>query len=1684
MNHAATKHGVEPVAIVGMSCRLPGDANSAEEFWQFLLDGGQATGPIPPERWEPYAAAARRATSQGGFITDAAGFDAEFFGVTPREAELMDPQQRIMLEVVWQALEHAGIPPSSLAGTDAGVFVGVGSDDYGRQMLEDLPRIEAWTGIGAAMCAVANRISYVLDLRGPSMAVDTACSASLVAIHLACTSVRAGESTVAIAAGVNLIAGPGLTMVLDAAGATAPDGRSKSFDASADGYGRGEGCGVLVLKRLSDAQRDRDRILAVIRGSAVNQDGRTNGIMAPSGPAQEHVVRQALRQAQIAPETVDYVEAHGTGTRTGDPIEVGALSNVYGRTGADGPCLIGSVKANIGHLEAGAGAAGVLKTVLALSRGELPPSVNFTTPNPEIPWDTCGLAVARERQPWPDRGPVRRAAVSSFGYGGTVGHVVLEQAPSRDAATVSDDPLPVYALSGVAPKAVRDYARRLADWLDGPGAQVNLGDVAHTLLVRRTHLPYRAAVVAADRAELRAKLCELGDDDIVRAIPADPVLVFSGHGSQWLGMGRELLATEPVFADVIDQLATPFAEELGWTPREALAADDLGGVDRIQPLIFAMQVGLAALWRSYGVRPAAVIGHSVGEIAAAVTAGAFDAQDGARLICRRSKLLRRVAGKGAMAMVPLPFDTVAERLAGRTDVTAAIAASPQSTVVSGTPDAVRELTDGWTATGRMVRPVASDVAFHSGQMDPLLDELAVAVDFAVSAPEIPMYSTALVDPRTPTRHDGRYWAANLRNPVRLASAVSAAAQDGHRCFVEVSSHPVVTHSIGETLDEAGVRDASVTATLRRDQPEQTTFLESLAELHRNGGTVDWSRRALGDLVTLPTIAWQHRPYWYTPSRLSRTGHDVDAHTLLGDPVHIAGVPSLRIWQTDLDHDSRPYPGSHPIHGVEIMPAAVLLNTFLAATGAATLTDISLRTPISVTSPRQVQVVHQDNGVRLASRLLDGDATADTWVTHTTGAASDAVLGGRFDVEGALARHREKLDPGAVLARLHEVGVADTGFHWKVERLTGADDGLLATVSAGNATWAALFDAILTVAPLAFPGEALLRMPSYVRELAVTGKPPKQSIVEVRLRGGDVVDVAVADRAGRLVARMAGVRFTPLGDDSSAPRSARRLVHRIEWVPLESDAEKPARRVTLVGRAPELARQFHEHFTVTAAAEPEELSGVPLASDVLVLPPVVPEDAIAGQAVDYAWRVAQTAQALAGSNADTRLWVVTTGLRETTDAGILAQAPAWGIGRVVAGEHPELWGGLVDLPTTPDSKDFDALASVLRARPNEDVISIRSGAAEVSRLVPIADTPVRPALACRTDAAYLITGGLGVLGLEVAGWLVGRGARDLILAGRTALPDRDTWDSVTDPMARHRIDAIRALEALGVNIRTVAMDITDFAVSRRQLDELPPIRGVVHAAGVLDNQLLQTLDEHSLRRVMWPKVAGAITLHRLFPPGSLDFLALFSSNGQLLGLTGQASYAAGNAFLDALARHRRTDTVSLAWTSWRGMGMSVSDAVDQELLDRGVGDISATEAFQAWALASQYAEPHIVVMPTVALEPGTRVRPILRLLEFESADGSGAADSGVELSGLASDELRERLADEVAQQVSTEMKLPAADLDVRRPLSELGLDSVMTVAIRRRLEKRLGVDIPATLLWTHPTVTAVADYLAERFETAS
>ncbi|XXT16878.1 SDR family NAD(P)-dependent oxidoreductase [Sorangium sp. So ce429] len=890
---AAAEVDEAPLAIVGMACRFPGGADSPDALWELLARGGDAVSEVPAERWDAAAyydpdpdAAGKTYVREGAFLAETPDrFDARFFGISPREASHIDPQHRLLLEIIWEALEDAGVVPDDEPLT--GVFVGIGPSDYAllQRAREGLGALNAYTLSGTFTSFSAGRLSHALGLEGPSMAVDTACSSSLAAIHLACQSLRSGECRVAVAGGVHLMLSPYLYVYLSRLRALSPDGRCKTFSAGADGYGRGEGCGMVVLKRLSDAQREGDRILAVIRGSAVNSDGRSSGITVPSGQAQQAVVRKALASARLSPGDIDYVEAHGTGTALGDPIEIDALAAVFGERRPEGrPLKVGSVKTNIGHLEAAAGVAGLMKVVLALRRGELPAQLHASALSPHIPWAEIPIAVTAAAEAWPRAGRTRRAGVSAFGMSGTNVHVVLEEAPEAAAPPADAEVrLALLPLSARSPAALTALAETYSGLLRGApaGEGARLADVAYTASVRRRHHERRAAVVGRSREELAEALDAFARGESHPAVahgqaapglPPRVVFVFPGQGQQWAGMGQQLLREEPVFRAALEACEPLVQRHAGFSLLGELAAPEatsrLDRTEVAQPAIFAVQVALAALWRSLGVAPDAVLGHSVGEVAAAHVAGVLTLEEAIRLAVSRGQLAQRVSGLGRMASVALPAAEAESALAGHEDrLSIAAINDSRSVVLSGDVAALEAVVERLQQRQVPCRMLRVHYASHCPQMAPLQHELRRALgDLAPARASVPVYSTVTGARASGEELDAAYWASNLREPVQFARAMSAALDDGHEIFLEVSPHPALLSSLQQCIAD---RDAAAHAlfTLRRDQEEQQSVLQALGALYAHGYPVSWERLypSGGRCVPLPSYPWQRERYWLEES---------------------------------------------------------------------------------------------------------------------------------------------------------------------------------------------------------------------------------------------------------------------------------------------------------------------------------------------------------------------------------------------------------------------------------------------------------------------------------------------------------------------------------------------------------------------------------------------------------------------------------------------------------------------------------------------------------------------------------------------------------------------------------------------------------------------------------------------------
>ncbi|KAH6695965.1 polyketide syntase 2 [Leptodontidium sp. MPI-SDFR-AT-0119] len=1737
-------HGREDIAVVGMACRLAGNNNSPGELWKYVLEQKVASGEIPPLRWEAYSRRDSRnpkvlkdTTSKGYFLHNIEDFDCVFFGISPKEALLMDPQQRISLEVAWEALEDAGIPPQSLAGSNTACFMGVNSDDYSKLLLEDLPGVEAWMGIGTAYCGVPNRISYLMDLRGPSTAVDAACASSLVAIHHGRQSLLAKETDLAIVGGVNAMCGPGLTRVLDKAGAISKDGTCRSFDHEANGYGRGEGAAIIILKRHSDALRDSDNVLAVLKGSAVGQDGRTNGIMAPNGIAQEAVARTAL--GQIDPLSIQYVEAHATSTSMGDPVEITAMSNLYGKNRpASSPCYIGSVKPNVGHLEAGAGGVGFIKAVMALRNGTIPPQANLNSLNQKIDWENAGIKVPQQVTNWPAVNGAKRAAICSYGYGGTVSHAVIEQAPPvmrMKTAIKQDDEPTILLLTSTHDKRISLFASSLHDWMTGNGGEVSSSSIGATLAARRGHHDFRAAIVTQTRKEATDLLSSYAKGNNTSQLITSRVMdktdtrvvwMFSGHGAQWADMGKELLANEPVFRNAIEDLAPRIQAEAGFCAIQALSAGDISSTDRVQILTYAVQVALASLLESKGAKPDAIIGHSVGEIAAAVVADALTPDEGAIIVCRRAMLYRQVMGKGAMCLVNLPICQASQLLEGRLDIYPAIDSSPSSCVVAGTVTAVKEFSSICEQEKVKVFQVNSDVAFHTPLLNPIAEPLLeVLRDISPKAPNIPLYSTATKDPREQAPRDGCYWLQNTLSPVLLKSTVRAAVDDGYRIFMEVSSHPVISHSVNETVMDMDVEEYLVTPTLLRNKPARLCLLKSLATLWSKGASIDWKSYFSGVewAKDVPKTQWQHTPFWKKVEAGTRTAsqlHDVDSHTLVGQRIPVAGETKT-VFTTKLEESTKPFPGNHPLHGTEIVPAAVLFNTFLAATGTQTLSNIHLRVPVAISAPRDVEVIADGDSVRIMSRLIPTGtekAEADpnsSWLTHITASmkSNAPAEGSSLDIASIEFRIETELKSSFSIDYLLDVGVPEMGFPWTVTRHVGNTEEMLARVDVcpeikdGDAfpwkstSWAPVFDAATSIGSTIFYETPRLRMPAQVDEVAVyqDAAPPKIAYIYVQRSKVELAsDVTVAAEDGRILAKFTTMRFAEIEGSIGSGGRLDELVHSIAWVPARlAETSSELKRVVIVGSDDQhivrkYIRQLSKRSISAACVSVEDLDEhltktKPEGAIIVYVPHSTDEiENIQKSAEKSCFELLEIVKLVAAKQLQIKIFAITEGAFQGETISALAQSPLVGLGRIIASEQPDNWGALIDVESS--SFPFQAVRYISGA----DIIKIEDSVAKVARLRPLAKSKASSTqgFTPRPEGTYLISGGLGSLGLEVAAHLVEQGARRIVLLSRRSLPSRKDWDVLTGVMV-DVVSKIKALEELGASIHVLAIDLSSRKASSElgaKVDalNLPPIRGIVHAAGVLEDQLVLATTASSFARVLAPKIDGALALHNFFPPNVLDFFILFSSCGQLFGFPGQASYASGNAFLDSLAEHRRQqgdNAVAFQWTSWKGVGgMGDNEFVEAEVESRGFTSVTKSEAFAAWNEVAKRDVSHAVVLRSRLLDVNEPLpSPILEDIAVRKAPAAGSpatnpTSEGDKSSsgGAAIPKGPERipiLTEKIAGCVASVLQLAGAeDVDPKAALADLGMDSVMTVAFRKLLQQELKVKVPPTLVWGHPTVS--------------
>jgi polyketide synthase 5 len=1389
-----------------MACRLPGGINSPDLFWEALLRGDDLVKEVPGERWdvdyyydpEP-GVPGRSVCKWGSFLDNVGAFDPEFFGITEKEATAMDPQHRLLMETAWEAMEHAGLTKDTIA-EETGVFIGLNYGDY--QFVQ--AATDAFDGPygtpGTISCMASGRVAYALGLHGPAVTMDTACSSGLFAIHQACRSLNDGESNLAFAGGVNVVLEPRRSASASAGGMLSGTGHCHAFDVKADGFVTGEGCVVLLLKRLADAQRDCDRILAVVRGTAANQDGHTMNIAMPSGEAQAAVYRAALAAAGVDAGTVGMVEAHGTGTPVGDPIEYASLAKVYG---IDNPCVLGASKTNFGHTQAAAGALGMMKAVLSVQHGVVPKNLHFETLPDEMARIDTGLFVPQEITPWPLNGAQpRRAAVSAYGISGTNVHAIVEQAPeplSPNGAATRPGRLGtlLFPLSSSSADGLRDTAGRLADWVEAHAAELPTPDLAYTLTRRRGHRSVRTAVLASSNAELVAGLREVANGDalfqeVVGQEERGPVWVFSGQGSQWAEMGADLLANEPAFAAAIAEIEPLIAGESGFSVTEALTApENVTGIDRVQPTLFAVQVALAATMKSYGVRPGAVIGHSMGESAAAVVAGALSLRDGARIICRRSRLMTKIAGAGAMASVELPAQQVLSELMARgvNDAVVAVVASPQSTVIGGATETVRELVAAWEQREVMAREVAVDVASHSPQVDPILDELYdVLAEIEPLTPEVPYYSATLFDPREEPYCDASYWVDNLRHTVRFSAAVQAALEDGYRVFAELSPHPLLTHAVDQTARSLDMTVAALAA-MRREQPLPHGLRAFLGDLYATGATVDFSVLFPGGhLLDAPLPAWSHRTLL-----LDRDGHSsralsssVAVHPLMGQHVRLPEDPERHVWQAEIGTAKLPWLGDHQVHGTPTLPGAAYCEMALAAAGTV------FGQPSGVCDVRFEQMLLLDEETQISLTATAEVPGALTFVVETNEdgvqarrasavlhAADDVEQPAAHDIQELLAAHPSRLE-GADLRDAMDLcgiqyGPAFTGLSAAhTAEGTGttvlAEIGLPSVIRTQQTSYGvhpalldACFQSVAAHPSVANASLGGLLLPLGVRHLQVHGPVHTARYCYSRVTaatGGAVeADLDILDKLGTVLLTVRGLQMgTGTSPSGERARVMSERLLTVEWqqreLPEVAAPETGAWLLVSTSDAADLvatavtdAMKLHEAECATLAwpaqadhpAIAERLRGEiekgGFAGVVLLTEPKNgnPDEEGAVRGGDYVHHVVRIARELPEIRGRSpRLYVVTRNAQKvlSEDVPNLDQGGLRGLLRVIGAEHPHLHTTHIDVDETTGAEQV--VRQLLHTGPGEDETAWRNDEWYTARLCP---SPLRPEERQTTTAVH-------------------------------------------------------------------------------------------------------------------------------------------------------------------------------------------------------------------------------------------------------------------------------------------------------------------------------------------------------------
>lgn len=1729
------------VAIVGMSVRAPG-ADSAGSLWRLLQSGGDPVTEVPPARWrlpEPLAAAERGARF-AGLLSDIDMFDAGFFRVNREEASRMDPQQRLLLQGTWEALEDAGQVPARLAGGRVGVYVGISGNDYVRRQFADPGEVHALTPTANALSIAANRISYLLDLRGPSMSVDTACSSSLVAVHLALRELRSGGSDLAIAAGVNLLIEPHASLALARAGMLAPDGRCKPFDAAADGYVRGEGCVVVVLKPLDRAVADGDRIYALVLGSEVNQDGRSNGLTAPNPAAQEAVLRGAYADARADPGAVQYVECHGTGTVLGDVIEAAALGAVVGAGRDPGrECLIGSVKSNLGHLEPAAGLAGLAKVALSLYHGHVPGTLHLRTANPGIDFAALGLRVTAAGCEWPQAPGARLAGVSSFGFGGTNAHVVLGAAPASASQAAARPAGPVVLpVSARHPEALTAAADALAERLDELEAvgQVDLPALAASLSVRRTHHPWRRAAVGRTVAELSAQLRAVEPRQLAEAT-TDRRIVFAfpgqaGHASAAL---MALAESEPLALATLRRCEEILQDESGWSLLDVLRAEDADRVLRedttiAQPAAVAMQLALAAAWQALGIRPAEVIGHSLGEVSAAAVAGALSVEQAMRVAIARGKASASAIGTGRMLALALS-EREAAAMCDDSRIAIATVNSPASVVLSGDGKVLERVRIQVEAAGVLARWVPVDYPSHSPLMAQAAAALTEALDgLDAAAPALRFWSSAEGGTLAGSP-DAVYWGKNLHGPVRFADAAAALLAAGPVTVIELGAHPVLRTPLARLAADGGA-DLAFVATMERGADPVLRLRTALARLYELGAEPRWDQlTAKSRYVPVPTYQWRRTRYWLPRPQAQADRGSYD-HPLLGRRLDLAspGGPPRAQWELVISGQP-PWPtAGHEVDGRPVLAGACYLELALAAARL-----LGADGPLEVRNARFVAFLPLDGDPVTVQTIAEGRGDGELKVTvmsrrrdhdwlvnasATVVPAAGPLTAAAADPATARATCFQPVDASAFYAALGSIGLDYSGGYRLLDEIYSGPGTAVAAIGAPPDPGRYVLDprvldaAMQLMAAATADAAGMRPVVTGVRRLMVAG-PAGNELTAVAhgtaAANGTAAEVERTAAAAifdgqRLVAAIEGIQVSAADSPRAAAGQPRLHWYQAAWRRQDAALVKqrdlngtawlvvPGVGSSAAGFAALLATAGARVRVATDGADISlplaELHASGARSVDLVYLAGHGDEADAGQVAAEVVRLAALISAASSAEHEvSALWLVTAGSQQAGEMPAPVRpgpAALWGLVRVLPFENPNLRVKAVDVAFDADlGREGGPAASLLdefRALSGEPEIALRGTDRYVSRLAPARPPGHMPpgddTAAVQPGGCYLISGGLGAIGLLLARWLSGAGAGAIGLIGRNP----------PSPVAH---DVIAALEQAGTRVSVFTGDVAEpgvAAAAAAALRRLGPIRGVAHAAGVLDDRPLLGMPTAAIESVLWPKVGGALALDAATEHDDLDWMIHFSSAASVLGSPGQANYCAANAFLDsygAAQRARGRSAIVVNWGAWAGDGLA-AEAGGSGRLAKAYAALDPGEGIAALTAIVRAGQPRAIVL-------ASDLRHLIRLFPTEAGAARFSeltSDADIMLSdiGLAGQRQARPALGRPATPPRTEVERRIArvwqrslgfeQVGVHDGFFELGGDSVFANQMLLEVNRMLGVEVTAADAFDDLTVARLAE-LAEQ-----